>query len=67
MELFFSLFTLLTLIDLMSVIKGKVKKDIIVYTILSIAVFLFAMFYYSDVNRTSLISLINKFLNIKVK
>lgn len=67
MELFYTFFTIFTIIDLLSVIKRKVKRDIIVYVILSLIVLAFSIFYYKDTTQNSMICIIHKLLGIKVK
>lgn len=65
--LFYIFFIALTVIDLISLINKKNKRDIIVYVIFSLLVLAFAIFYYSDPYRNSLVYYLNKIFHFEGK
>lgn len=66
MGIFLILFIMLTVTDLITLIKGKRKQDLTIFSIFCICALAFAIFYYSDPFRPSLIMDLFKIFNIKV-
>ncbi|MCX8074730.1 MAG: hypothetical protein N2749_03985 [Clostridia bacterium] len=65
MLLFSAFFICFTVIDIITLIKRKDRKNLMVFIGLSLVAIAFAIFYYSDMHRDSLVEVIFKLFNIE--
>ena len=62
MIIFFSIYFLSMIIDFINLFKRKIKKEIIIYIILSLITIIFGIMYYSDFLRPSLVKILMDYL-----
>ena len=64
MVIFFSIYFLVIIVDLINLCKRKIKKEIILYLILTLITVIVALFYYKDYLRPSLVKILMDYLKI---